>query len=151
MSPPRILALLIAGVVLFAALDAGFGASADANTTPSSAAAAISEVTTAQDLAPPECAGMGLTNVVSGSGSLNGTSANDLITGSAGADTIDGKAGDDCIVGGDGNDDLKGGAGNEVILGGGGDDSIDGGAQSDICYGGGQAGDVIIKCSTVIP
>lgn len=138
-------------IMLLAVAGNGFNAVADANVTENTAVAIGDTVSTAQDLAPPECAGMNLTNVVAGSGGLNGTSANDLITGSAGVDTIDGKAGDDCIVAGGGNDDLKGGAGNDVILGGPGDDAIDGGAQTDACYGGGQPGDVIIKCSTVIP
>jgi Ca2+-binding RTX toxin-like protein len=73
---------------------------------------------TAEDVKPPACAGLFLTDLVSGSGTLTGTTGNDLIIGSAGADSIDGLSGDDCI------------------LGGGGDDSIDGNDGSDVCLGG---------------
>jgi hypothetical protein len=66
---------------------------------------------TPNDLKPPECAGLDLTNIVEGSGTFNGTDGNDLILGSPGADVIDGGAGDDCILGGDQNDDLYGGGG----------------------------------------
>jgi len=140
-----------AGILVVAALSNGFAASTGANVTPETSAYELDSITTAQDAAPPQCAGMGLTSVVSGSGSLSGTSGNDLITGSGANDTIDGKSGDDCIVGGDGNDSLNGGAGNDVILGGAGDDAIDGGAHTDVCDGGGQAGDTFSKCETVVP
>jgi Ca2+-binding RTX toxin-like protein len=78
----------------------------------------------AEDIKPPACAALYLTNVVSGSGTLTGTSANDLIIGSAGADTIDGLDGDDCILGGNGDDQITGSNGNDVCLGGPGTDSF---------------------------
>lgn len=79
---------------------------------------------TAEDIKPPACDSLSLTNIVSGSGTLSGTAANDLITGSSGSDTIDGLGGDDCILGGDGDDQIIGGDGNDVCLGGPGTDSF---------------------------
>jgi hypothetical protein len=86
-------------------------------------------------LKPPQCAGINVTNVITGSGTFGGTTQNDLIIGSAGADTILGNAGlwdtsDDCILGGGGNDViwgdgwLLGGTGNDVCIGGPGNDTF---------------------------
>lgn len=138
-------------VMLLVVAGNGLIAVAGANVTPQSSATIETVAVTAQDLAPAACAGMGLTNVVSGAGAFSGTAANDLITGSAGADTIDGQGGADCIVGGGGNDDLQGDGGNDVLLGGDGDDALDGGADTDVCAGGGQAGDTFNLCETVNP
>ncbi len=77
---------------------------------------------TAEDLKPPDCASLYLTNIVRGSGTLTGTAANDLIIGSAGVDTIDGLGGDDCILGSGGDDSLTGSEGTDVCLGGSGTD-----------------------------
>lgn len=73
----------------------------------------ISRTVTVDDLKPPACSGITLTNFVSGSGTITGTVANDLILGSSGADTINGGDGDDCIVGGGGNDVCNGDAGTD--------------------------------------
>ncbi len=89
-----------------------------ANTVPESGADVNDLAITANALKPAQCAGLTLTNLVTGSGNINGTAGNDLILGSNGADVIDGLGGDDCIVGG------------------GGDDTIDGGADTDVCIGG---------------
>ena len=77
---------------------------------------------TANDIKPPDCGALYLTTVVSGSGTLTGTSANDLIIGSAGADTIDGLGGNDCILGGGGDDIVAGAEGNDICVGGVGSD-----------------------------
>jgi Ca2+-binding RTX toxin-like protein len=74
----------------------------------------------ANDLKPAACAGLDLTNVIHGSGTITGTSGNDLIFGSSGDDIIDGLSGDDCIVGGGGNDIIDGNDGNDICIGGGG-------------------------------
>lgn len=79
---------------------------------------------TAEDIKPAACAGLSLTNIISGSGTLTGTPANDLIIGSALADTIDGGGGNDCILGGGGDDTLIGNEGTDVCLGGPGTDSF---------------------------
>jgi Ca2+-binding RTX toxin-like protein len=91
----------------------------------------ISRPVTANELKPAACNGLNLTNIVSGSGTINGTNGNDLIIGSSGSDTINGMGGDDCI------------------LGAGGDDTIDGGDSSDVCIGGAGT-DTFSTCETVI-
>ena len=73
---------------------------------------------TANSLKPVVCASLNLTNIVVGSGHVNGTNSNELIIGSSGNDSIDGKNGDDCILGGGGNDDINGGNGYNVCIGG---------------------------------
>lgn|SRR5574341_1578385 len=73
-------------------------------------------------LKPSACSAITLTNLVTGSGTLNGTGGNDLILASSSADTIDGLGGDDCILGGSGDDSLTGNDGNDVCLGGLGND-----------------------------
>lgn len=77
---------------------------------------------TVNDLKPSACNGITLTQIISGSGTLTGTSGNDLIIGSSGIDTIDGLGGDDCILGGSGDDSLTGNDGTDVCLGGPGND-----------------------------
>lgn len=79
---------------------------------------------TAEDIKPSVCAAIYLTDIVSGSGVLTGTTANDLIIGSTSADTIDGAGGDDCILGGDGDDTITGNDGNDICLGGPGTDTF---------------------------
>ncbi|MBC7877720.1 MAG: hypothetical protein H7Y59_11180 [Anaerolineales bacterium] len=76
------------------------------------------------DLKPSSCAGLFLTNLITGSGTLTGTAGNDLILGSSSIDVIDGLGGDDCIVGGGGDDLLTGGDGNDICLGGPGTDTF---------------------------
>jgi Ca2+-binding RTX toxin-like protein len=73
---------------------------------------------TAQDLKPAACAGLYLTNIISGSGVITGTYANDLIIASAGVDTIAGLGGDDCIIGSTGDDLITGNDGNDICIGG---------------------------------
>ena len=73
---------------------------------------------------PSECAGLTLTNLVSGTGTITGTAGNDLILGSTSADTIDGLGGNDCILGGGGDDTITGGADGDICLGGPGNDSF---------------------------
>jgi Ca2+-binding RTX toxin-like protein len=73
-----------------------------------------------QDLAPPECAGMGLTTLVTNS---NGTNGNDLVLGTAAVDTLSGGRGNDCLVGGAGNDTLRGQNDIDVCIGGPGTDT----------------------------
>jgi Ca2+-binding RTX toxin-like protein len=78
----------------------------------------------AQDLAPSACNGLMLAQVISGSGTLTGTSGNDLIIGSPDADVIDGLGGNDCIIGGAGDDFFNGEDGTDVCLGGPGIDNF---------------------------
>lgn len=111
---PIRIAAVAAGLALVALLAFAFSA---ANTVPASHAGRDQRTIGAQDIAPPECAGMGLTTVIT---NLNGGGGNDLVLGTAAGETLNGGNGDDCLVGGGGDDFLKGGAGNDVCIGGGG-------------------------------
>ncbi len=77
-------------------------------------------------LRPAACAGLSLSTLVTGSGTLTGTEGNDLILASAAADTIDGLGGSDCIVGGGGDDIITGGNDSDICIGGGGTDTFTG-------------------------
>lgn len=79
----------------------------------------------ANDLKPPECDGITLTTIVTGTLIINGTDANELILGSPAIDIIDGGGGDDCILGGALDDTLIGGLGTDVCIGGDGNDTFD--------------------------
>ena len=103
--------------------------SAAANTIPASRADKNSFGLGVTELTPPECAGMGLTNIVDIGAGETGTSANDLILGTDKNDTeIRGGAGNDCILGGKGHERQKidkvwgpgifGEEGDDVIIGG---------------------------------
>lgn len=83
-----------------------------------------SSFVSANQVKPSACAGLNLTSIVTGSGTLTGTSGNDLILGSSGVDTIDGLGGDDCILGGGGDDLIDGNTGTDVCLGGPGTDAF---------------------------
>lgn len=79
----------------------------------------------ALDMAPPECASLGLDNVIITNGFfVVGTGANDLILAGTGVNWIFSGDGDDCILGGGGNDWLNGGAGYDVCFGGPGGNTI---------------------------
>jgi Ca2+-binding RTX toxin-like protein len=75
-------------------------------------------------LRPSACAGLSLTTLVTGSGTLTGTAGNDLILGGTGIDIINGAGGNDCILGGGGADVITGDAGSDVCLGGAGIDNF---------------------------
>ena len=122
-----------------------FSAVTSSNTVPETRADKTSFGLGANELKPPECAGMGLTNVVDIGAGETGTAANDLILGtSAGDSIIQGGAGDDCILGGGGDErwwlfiwwpGIVGGDGDDVIIGGPGNDGCYGGNGSNTYYG----------------
>jgi Ca2+-binding RTX toxin-like protein len=120
----------VAGLSVFAVaavLFVGAGSALTAgNTVPATHAGSVTRGIAANDLKPAACAGITLTDLVTGSGTFSGTNGNDLIVGGPGNDTINGKAGDDCILGGGGNDSINGGGGNDVCIGGPGIDSFAG-------------------------
>ena len=95
----------------------------------------------AEEVAPPQCKGMGLTSIALSSGN---SGVAELVLGSDGDDTIDGGRGGgptsanakDCLVGGGGNDTLTGRGGQDILLGGPGDDVLSGGNGDDLLYGG---------------
>ncbi|MDP2326913.1 MAG: hypothetical protein Q8M79_02380 [Dehalococcoidia bacterium] len=69
-------------------------------------------------LAPYECAALGVAVLVYGSGgTIRGTTARDLVLGSSLAETLQGQGGNDCLVGGAGKDTLDGGAGTDICIG----------------------------------
>jgi Ca2+-binding RTX toxin-like protein len=103
-----------AGALLVALLVFAFSA---ANTVPASHAGRSQQAIAVQDIAPPQCAGMGLTTLITNG---NGGAGNDLVLGTAAGETLNGNNGDDCLVGGGGDDFLKAGSGTDVCLGGGG-------------------------------
>jgi Ca2+-binding RTX toxin-like protein len=96
-----------------------------ANSVPATRAGRSTRPIGAQDLKPAACASLSLTNVVTGSGAINGTNAADLVLGSSGTDTMLAGNGNDCVVGGGGADVINGGAGTDVCIGGPGVDVID--------------------------
>jgi len=91
---------------------------AAANTVPPSQVGDQSVSYNVNHLKPSACSGIVLSNLVTGSGTLTGSTDNDLIIASSGADVIDGAGGNDCILGGGGADTITGGDGSDVCLGG---------------------------------
>jgi Ca2+-binding RTX toxin-like protein len=112
----RIALLVLLGLVVASVA----GAFAATNTIAPSNIGVQSVSVNANDLKPATCAGLDLTNVIHGSGTITGTSGNDLIFGSSGDDVIDGLGGDDCIVSGGGTDIIDGNDGNDICIGSGG-------------------------------
>ncbi|MBI5838636.1 MAG: hypothetical protein HZB19_00910 [Chloroflexi bacterium] len=123
MKIPIPLQFLTFGLVALILISAMTAISA-ANTVPDSNADHLSLSVSANDLKPAACSSIFLSNIVSGSGTITGTSGNDLIEGSSSADTIDGLGGDDCILGGDGDDNITGNDGADVCLGNAGTDTF---------------------------
>jgi Ca2+-binding RTX toxin-like protein len=114
-----IILLTVILISITSALSAG-------NTVPATRLSDQGFATTISDLAPPECAGLDLTNIVVVTGWLtSGTDAGDLILGRNTGDVIFGGLGEDCIVSGGGNDSLYGSEGtNDVCIGGPGNDTF---------------------------
>ena len=102
---------------------------AAANSVPATTVGQIQVPIGANDLKPPECAGINLTTVVAG---VTGTNGSDLVLGTAAGETVKGNGGDDCLVAGGGNDALNGGAGTDVCIGGPGTDSFNGTCETQI-------------------
>jgi len=120
----RVYQIILVGTVLLL-MASVMSAVAAANTVAPSGLGEASHSIMPNDLKPPQCDALHLTNLITGSGNISGTLENDLILGSAGADTISGEGGNDCILGGGGNDTLIGGDGTDVCLGGAGTDTLD--------------------------
>jgi Ca2+-binding RTX toxin-like protein len=141
--PAVVIMVLIFSVLVIVSVTNAFS---DANTIPQTRADKDSIGLGVNELQPPECVGMGLTNIVDIGAGETGTSANDLILGTDKADAeIRGGAGNDCILGGKGNERQKigkdwgpgifGEEGDDVIIGGpGNQDYCDGGPGNDTYY-----------------
>jgi Ca2+-binding RTX toxin-like protein len=125
------------------------GASAAANTVPPTNAGQSDTAAALAQLAPPECAGMGLTRLQVGPG--GGGGGNALILGDDGGGTLSGGGGDDCIVGASDNFVLNGQGGNDVLIGG---QAfivfLNGGGGSDECYGNGVIA-IPTSCEVFVP
>jgi hypothetical protein len=148
--------LAIAAIALAVVVVVSLGRTAS-NTVPVTYASDTAESVTADSLKPAECAGITLTALVYGGGTVTGGAANELIVGSGGVDTITANGGDDCVLAGGGADTAYGGAGADVVLGAAGndrleggadDDTLDGGADSDICLGDGGS-NTLINCEQI--
>ena len=110
-----IAALLLVGLSAVSML--GFTA---ANVVPPTRAGEMSKARAVGELAPPECAGVGLATVVVGT---TGGPGNDLVLGGPGGQTMRGEGGDDCVVGGGGDDTFIDLGGVDVCIGGPGNDT----------------------------
>ncbi len=130
-------------MLTFLTLTSVFGALAATNTVPGTRLGQNNQPITANDLKPPECAGLNLSTVTT-----SGTGGNDLLLGTNADDTLNGGSGDDCIVGGGGNDTLNGGPGNDILIGGAGNDDLNGGGGKDTCYGG-SGTNTFKNCNTI--
>jgi Ca2+-binding RTX toxin-like protein len=117
----RLLATGLFALVLVSMISA----STAANSVPVTRAGISSRSIGPQDLKPAACASLTLTNLVTGSGAINGTNAADLVLGSSGIDTVLAGNGNDCVLGGGGADIINGGAGADVCIGGPGIDVFD--------------------------
>ena len=133
---------LLLGILLLLMLVSVGSAVTSANQVPVTGLGEASIGISANQLKPPECAGINITNVITGSGDISGTSANDLILGSSANDTIKGKGGNDCILGGAGDDTLRGGLGSDILMGGPG---------FDICFGMLFGDDQSYDCELLLP
>jgi Ca2+-binding RTX toxin-like protein len=118
---PHPLLLLTVGLVALL-LFSSVTAIAATNTILATRLDAATSSVTINDLKPPACGGLFLTNLVTGSGTLTGSEGNDLILGGSGTDTVDGLGGNDCILAGGGDDSIIGGGGTDICLGGPGND-----------------------------
>ena len=113
-----------------------FGAAAAGNTVPPTLAGQTDTALVMSQLAPSECAGMGLTVLRIGGGGSGGGNA--LIIGTSASETLTGGGGDDCIIAGSGSDILNGQGGDDVLIAGpGGTDVLNGSGGTDTCYGAG--------------
>lgn len=146
---PRRVPMLAAGSLVALAAVSVLNAAAAANTVPPTYAGQTDTALLISQLAPPECAGMGLTVLRVGAGGSGGGNA--LVIGTGSSETLTGGGGDDCLVAGGGVDTLRGQGGNDVLIGGTGIiNFLNGGGGTDTCYGGGWI-DWPTSCETFIP
>ena len=145
----RRLPLVALGSLAVLTVVSALGASAAANTVPPTYAGQADQALLISQIAPIECAGMGLTRIQVGGG--GGGGGNALILGTAGNDSLSGGGGDDCIVAGAGSDSLHGQGGDDVLISGPGFiDFLNGGGGNDTCYGKGFL-NWPTSCETYIP
>jgi Ca2+-binding RTX toxin-like protein len=102
----------------------------DGDSSSSTLAVTIADVTTAIIAGLPQIAGDNSANT------LNGIGVGEILGGDAGNDIVNGNGGDDFVFGGAGTDTLDGGLGNDLLVGGLGNDLLVGGPGSDTMTGG---------------
>lgn len=117
---PRLMWLALIALILLSVMNAA----AAGIVVPSTRLDDLRTAITVDDLAPPACASLSLTSLVTGSGWIFGTTGNDLILTSGAGDLIFGFEGNDCIVSGGGGDTIFAGNGNDVCIGGPGTDTF---------------------------
>jgi Ca2+-binding RTX toxin-like protein len=122
MKPRIVFRIVLFGLIALVLVSVATAFAAGITTTPSNIGIQTAPVT-AEDIKPAACSALTLTNIVSGTGIITGTSGNDLIIGSSGNDIIDGLGGNDCILGGGGDDIIDGNDGTDICIGGPGNDS----------------------------
>ena len=110
----RFLGFGLLSVILFSVVTAV----AATNTIPSTRLGNLTIPVRLNGLKPSACAGINVTNLIIGVGTITGTSGNDLILASPSIDVVDGLDGNDCILSGGGADLITGNIGNDVCMGG---------------------------------
>ena len=123
MKPRTVFRIVLLGLILLVVVSVATAFAAGIITEASNVGVQ-SVAVSADKIKPAACSALTLTTIVSGSGTITGTTGNDLILGSSGNDTIDGLGGDDCIIGGAGDDTIDGNDGTDVCIGGPGTDSF---------------------------
>lgn len=105
----RARALLASGLAVTATLSfATAQAFTAANTVPATNIGQVVQSISVSQLVPTECASLGITSIVTGSGTVNATASRQLVLGSSGVDTLGDTFGSDCLVGGAGADSFSG-------------------------------------------
>ena len=142
--------LLATVLVFFIIVSAFIGLTATNNIVSNADAGTWGQGISLADKTPPQCAGLGLTDVlvVTSSGFFSpftGTNANELILGTTGRDYVDGGGGNDCILGGSGDDGLCVWIFCSALAGGNRNDVIIGGPGNDVCVGDGGT-DTFYQC-----
>jgi hypothetical protein len=120
-----VLRVAIIGLVVLILVSSA-SAMAAANRVPVTAVEDVAMPITANDLKPPECASLNLTEIVIWPDTIWGESSSHLVLGTSGTDLIFGGSGSDCILGGGGGDLIFAGAGSDVCIGGPGTDTFSG-------------------------
>ena len=122
--------------------------------TPSHAGVVTVPITVTQ-LAPPACAGMPLTAIVTADSTIdagtggNGNGGNGGNGGGPGVTIVRGTNGADLLLGTPGDDLIDGRQGTDCLVAGGGADTLDGGQDADVCVPG-TLDDVTNRCETVV-
>src|SRR5712692_4942632 len=100
--------ILIAPIAFLIVAGSVFMAQMNANVVGKSGLSLTNQAITPNQLKPPACAGVNVTQIVTGSGTFHVTTSNNLVLGSQVDDHIIVQAGNNCILAGGGNDTCSG-------------------------------------------